>query len=438
MKLRAKTLVGLLMVCLLVAAALGGQDSVYETREGLPNVFAKLAAGQDVNIAYLGGSITAQPGYRPQTFQWFSETWPKVEFTQVNAAIGGTGSSLGAFRVYKDVLAHNPDLIFIEFAVNDYTAGQQSIEDVIGALEGIIRQIIKHNYKTDICLVYTITERMITDAEAGQEHNSILAHEKVAAHYGLPSINVGAVVTRLRNAGKLVLKGPQGELKAVSGDSLNAEIEVPVNDKGQIVFSKDGVHPYPNSGHKIYTDTIVNALPHMATKVGPRTHKLPTPLQEDNLEKAQMLPLSKVTLAGDWKPYDWKDAVLSGSIERMMPEIMVCEQAGTAISFSSKGTMVGFYDIMGPTGSVIECEIDGRKSSAMRFDKYCTYYRISSKTFRVDDGVHKVRFTLTDHPINKKDILKQRNNTMDDPARFRGPQWFVGNIMLIGDLVETK
>ena len=34
-------------------------------RDGLPNVFAKLAASGPVRIAYLGGSITAANGWRP-------------------------------------------------------------------------------------------------------------------------------------------------------------------------------------------------------------------------------------------------------------------------------------------------------------------------------------------------------------------------------------
>ena len=36
-------------------------------RAGLPNFYAKLKAGGEVRIAYLGGSITAQEGWRPKT-----------------------------------------------------------------------------------------------------------------------------------------------------------------------------------------------------------------------------------------------------------------------------------------------------------------------------------------------------------------------------------
>src|SRR5438309_8062966 len=88
-------------------------------RSGLPNVLSKLKASADVRIAYLGGSITAQDGWRPKTLNWFRQEFPKARVMEINAAIGGTGSDLGVFRLQHDVLEHQPDLLFIEFALND-------------------------------------------------------------------------------------------------------------------------------------------------------------------------------------------------------------------------------------------------------------------------------------------------------------------------------
>jgi hypothetical protein len=41
------------------------------------------------------------------------------------ASIGGTGSQPGIFRLERDVLSRKPDLVFLDFTVNDnsYTAG---------------------------------------------------------------------------------------------------------------------------------------------------------------------------------------------------------------------------------------------------------------------------------------------------------------------------
>src|SRR4051812_44903166 len=75
-------------------------------RRTLGRVFEKLKAEKDVTVAYFGGSITQGEGYRTRTFRWFQDTFPRARLVQVNAAIGGTGSDLGAFRCGPDVIAH--------------------------------------------------------------------------------------------------------------------------------------------------------------------------------------------------------------------------------------------------------------------------------------------------------------------------------------------
>jgi hypothetical protein len=74
----------------------------------LRNVFQKLAAGEQVSVAYLGGSITAQEGWRVKTQRWLKEKYPAAKLTEINAAIGGTGADLGAFRLRHDVLQFKP------------------------------------------------------------------------------------------------------------------------------------------------------------------------------------------------------------------------------------------------------------------------------------------------------------------------------------------
>jgi hypothetical protein len=104
----------------------------------LPNFLAKAkTAGAEVKVGYLGGSITAQQGWRVKTLAHFQKTWPQAKFSEINAAIGGTGSDLGVFRVKQDVLDQRPDLLFVEFAVNDGGAAPGQIQR---CMEGIVRQ----------------------------------------------------------------------------------------------------------------------------------------------------------------------------------------------------------------------------------------------------------------------------------------------------------
>ena len=66
-------------------------------RNGLPNFLAKAnTPGAEVKIGYLGGSITAQSGWRPKTLAYFQKTYPQAKFSEINAAIGGTGSVASA------------------------------------------------------------------------------------------------------------------------------------------------------------------------------------------------------------------------------------------------------------------------------------------------------------------------------------------------------
>ncbi|MEM6886380.1 MAG: SGNH/GDSL hydrolase family protein, partial [Verrucomicrobiota bacterium] len=88
-------------------------------RGGLPHFFKKARSGKPVTVAYFGGSITAHQGWRPISFKGLQEMFPESEMEMVNAAVGGTGSIVGVFRADDDLIPSKPDLVFIEFAVND-------------------------------------------------------------------------------------------------------------------------------------------------------------------------------------------------------------------------------------------------------------------------------------------------------------------------------
>ena len=173
-------------------------------RNGLPNFLAKAnTAGAEIKIGYLGGSITAQPGWRPKTLAHFQKTYPQANFSEINAAIGGTGSDLGVFRLKQDVLDHKPDLMFVEFAVND---GGASPEQIFRCMEGIVRQTWKALPECDICFVYTLTESLAPAMLEGKFQRSASAMEKIADHYGIPTIHMAMEVAKLAKEGKLVWK----------------------------------------------------------------------------------------------------------------------------------------------------------------------------------------------------------------------------------------
>nr|MCR5108787.1 hypothetical protein [Lachnospiraceae bacterium] len=92
----------------------------------LKSFLSKASIGFDTSIAFIGGSITqgAVAGgdelcYAKRVFDHLSQCYPNSHFTYINAGIGATTSQFGAARVYEDVLKYDPDLVFIEYSVND-------------------------------------------------------------------------------------------------------------------------------------------------------------------------------------------------------------------------------------------------------------------------------------------------------------------------------
>lgn len=78
----------------------------------LGNAFGKVQRDRQLTIGYFGGSITegagasdaAKTSWRSLTTSWFRKQFPNAQITEINAAIGGTGSPLGAFRTQTDLL----------------------------------------------------------------------------------------------------------------------------------------------------------------------------------------------------------------------------------------------------------------------------------------------------------------------------------------------
>jgi len=112
-------------------------------------VFDKRAkAGEHLTVVFFGCSLTwganaSDPqltSYRADVAQDLTDYYPNAHFTFRDAAIGGTNSQLGVFRCQRDVLDHNPDLVFLDFAANDdvYTLDPETM----ASYESLVRRIL--------------------------------------------------------------------------------------------------------------------------------------------------------------------------------------------------------------------------------------------------------------------------------------------------------
>ncbi len=390
----------------------------FKARGGLPNFLTKVSDGDSVKVAYFGGSITAQEGWRVLSLEWLKTRFPKVRFSEINAAIGGTGSDFGAFRLKDHVLRFKPDLVFVEFAVND---GGSSDEKIIRSMEGIVRQIWLQNPVTDICFIYTIHEAYLETEENGQLPAAAKIMERVAEKYNIPSVNFGRKVSQMVINKQLIIKG--------EGKLLN----------GVKVFSPDGVHPYPETGHMIYLEVLRQSIEIMIAegKSKPHKHPLSKPLVPDNFSEAQMFDFSKGKLSDNWKIVQIKDEPSFSGFGKYLEKFGKASNSGETLSIRFKGTTIGAYDFMGPDAGKLIVTIDGvAKDTISRFDPYCTYRRMNYFIIdHLENKIHQVIFRVLTEPFNKAVILAKIGNVIKNEDDYKENNWYVGKILVDGILV---
>lgn len=403
MSLRARSLVHriLALSALAVATTAGALDALH-IRDGWPHAADRAASAHELRVAFLGGSITAAAdGWRTLTVDRLRTLLPGANIVEIAAGVPGTGSDLGACRVGRDVIAHRPDVIFVEFAVNDAATPPARIERTI---EGIVRQVKRANPDADLCFVYTLSTPGLAELQAGRLPPAAAAMETVAAHYGIPSLHFGVEVARRVAAGELVFKGT-----ATDGDRA---------------FSLDGVHPTA-AGHRVYFEQLAAALPQfLATRhAGPG---LPPPLHPDNWERATLREIEPAMFRGEWASVPLDDPNLRGATKALLPPTWRTSTPGAALEWEFTGTRFGLLGIAAPDSGEFVVTIDNQPPErATFFDAYVTptFCRQTMWFFprELTAGRHHVRIELSARPVDKA-AIKARAGKALEPATDFAPQ----------------
>ena len=196
-------------------------------------MFEKLYAKGELKVVCIGGSITEGAGARDKTNRWTTRLvkWMNelplggTSFIEINAGIGGTGSDLGLLRLKRDVMNLEPDIVFLEFAVND--TGLEEAESA-KFYEGILYSL--SNMKK---VPYVICAGMVCN------HNKptrAALHKRLAANYGLAFIDV-----------------------KVGMDEQLGLAEPGVNLERDRMFARDNIHP-SDEGYGFYFEYIKSQL----------------------------------------------------------------------------------------------------------------------------------------------------------------------------------
>ncbi len=258
-------MLAMVLSCIPFTALAEEAESVFPESE-LQNLYLLLndPSETELKVAYLGGSVTVGSGssntstksWRALVGQWFVDTYgPGSSYgknvTNVHAAIGATGSYFGSYRVWQDCQLGSdnpPDVLFIEFAINDIYDVTTDMQTEIN-YESIIRQAYKANPKITIIPVFTMDNNIAYNyINKGHDDNKYFTIQRtIAEHYGLPQVNVGHALIDVING----VYQAEGKTFKASDSSDASSI--------WRRYITDSCHP-GDAGYAVYADTVIAYL----------------------------------------------------------------------------------------------------------------------------------------------------------------------------------
>ncbi|MGQ9733137.1 MAG: right-handed parallel beta-helix repeat-containing protein [Candidatus Zipacnadales bacterium] len=387
-------------------------------RDGLPNLFAKRAARQALKVAYFGGGIHPPSGWRQAVIEWL-----RAEGSEVTEIDAGTcdcvrGSGWSIYRFAHDVLQHRPDLVLIDFTSDDHQTDPMSIQR---SIEGMIRQAWRADPALDIVILHAFRRGFEADYAEGLLPSTISAYERVAQHYGVPSIDMAYRIAELHRRGELAVEGTVEEAR----------------QQNRILFSTDGVRPTAEA-NKIYAEVICTALSQLAERATPQAHPLPEPYLPDNWERATQVTITRERLGGQWEELP-PDHELRQRFARKMDTIWFTDTPGATLTFRFRGTAASVYDLMGPDTGRVKVTVDGRVIGVrQQVDPWAYYQRQSAIQVASDleDTEHTVVLELLPDPPDRHiPIAEAQKVGRYDPRLFEGVALRVAAIRLIGELL---
>jgi len=293
----------------------------------LAKAMQKAKNGEPITVAYLGGSITQGSSagndlcYARLTTNWFEKTFPDSEITYVNAGIGATGSYIGVYRADRDVTSKEPDIVFVDFSVNDTT---EHTERNTASYDGVLRKLWFSDSKPAIVTIAMTME----NGTSFQKY-----HSEICEAYDIPMISYhDAILDVIKN--------------------------------GHIVWddiSDDDIHPNV-PGHAVLTEMITSYLQSVLDDIDgidtSNESDLSVPFRSDKYSTAGLaLPADAVSSEG-WELKadnfgNFGDSIRAvsrdGSFEGIEP-----------LTFEVEAKSIGvFFGKMTKNGGVFDVKVDG-------------------------------------------------------------------------------
>ena len=238
----------------------------------LKNLMKRAAKGESLVIGFLGGSITQgslsstpKTCYAYLVYEWWKKSFPNAAFSFVNGGIGGTTSHYGGARAWKDVLCYRPDIVTVDFSVND--DANEFFEETY---EGTLRRLLAA--PSDPAVVVLNNVFYDTGKNAQNYHN------RIADHYGIPHVSIKDTVYPDVESGKIVRAD-------ITPDNLHP------NDKGHRLVADEICKLLDSIKAEMEEETIAGENIEGKSTKTEASVSLPAPLTENAYEHSRLIQI---------------------------------------------------------------------------------------------------------------------------------------------------
>ena len=238
----------------------------------LKNLMKRAAKGESLVIGILGGSITQgslsstpKTCYAYLVYEWWKKSFPNAAFSFVNGGIGGTTSHYGGARAWKDVLCYRPDIVTVDFSVND--DANEFFEETY---EGTIRRLLAAPSAPAVVVLNNVFY------DTGK--NAQNYHNRIADHYGIPHVSIKDTVYPDVESGKIVRAD-------ITPDNLHP------NDKGHRLVADEICKLLDSIKAEMEEETIAGENIEGKNTKTEASVLLPAPLTENAYEHSRLIQI---------------------------------------------------------------------------------------------------------------------------------------------------
>lgn len=238
----------------------------------LKNLMKRAANGESLVIGFLGGSITQgslsstpKTCYAYLVYEWWKKSFPNAAFSFVNGGIGGTTSHYGGARAWKDVLCYRPDIVTVDFSVND--DANEFFEETY---EGTLRRLLMAPSAPAVVVLNNV---FYDTGKNAQDY-----HNRIADHYGIPHVSIKDTVYPDVESGKIVRAD-------ITPDNLHP------NDKGHRLVADEICKLLDSIKAEVEKETIAGENIEGKSTKTEASILLPVPLTENAYEHSRLIQI---------------------------------------------------------------------------------------------------------------------------------------------------